>query len=123
MKLFTAIFAIQNYVVRGPDAINANFQSPPPAEPKYVKVDAQYMDWYKKRFGIELDCMVHVLPVLYDLEVHLESGALWTNLIEEHLKDLGFVSSTHETFLYRGFDQDQQEKRLIDDFMFSFKME
>ncbi len=95
------------HIVVGADAVNAYAQSPPPKEPTYVRVDAQYKEWYKARFGIELDCKTHVLPVQHALQGHPESGTLWANKIEGHLKELDFVSTTHETCLYHGFYKGQ----------------
>ncbi len=86
----------------GADAVNTYAQSPLPQEPTYVGVDAQYCDWYLKKYGLELDRKLHVFPVKHTLQGHLESGTLRANKIEGHLKDLGFISTIHETCLYRG---------------------
>ena len=121
MRIFSAITALKNYVAIGADAVNAYAQSPPPEEPTYVRVDQQYADWYKARFGIQLDPKIHVLPVKHALQGHPESGALWAKKIETHLVDLDFKSTTHEPCLYRGIFEGHEifACRQIDDFMFS----
>ncbi len=85
------------------DPVNDYAQSAPSTELTFVRMDSQYKDWYKKRSGIDLECKVYVLPFQYALQGHPESGTLWANEIEGHFKDLGCVSTTHETCLYHGF--------------------
>ncbi len=36
-------------------------------KPLFVTVDSQYVDWYKARFGVELDSKIHVLPLQHVL--------------------------------------------------------
>ncbi len=76
-----------------------------------------------KKYEIEVDCKLHGLTVKHALQGHPESGTLWSNEIEGHLKDLGFVSTTHETFLYRGTYKGQEIfcSKQINDFLFSSK--
>ncbi len=54
MKIFMVIAAVKNYAIVGADAVNAYAQPAPPSEPRYVRVDTQYKDWYLKKFDIEL---------------------------------------------------------------------
>ncbi len=86
----------------GADAVNAYDQSPLPTVPTFVRVDSQCRNWYLKTCGIELDCKLHALPFQHALQGHPESGTLWANKIKGCLKELEFVSTTHETCLYRG---------------------
>ena len=125
MRIFSAITAIKNYVAIGADAVNAYAQSPPPDQPTYVRVDQQYADWYKARYGIQLDPKTDVLPAQHALQGHPEAGALWARKIEAHLADLKFESPVHEPCLYRGTFEGHEifACRQIDDFMFSGKDE
>eukprot|EP00957_Ditylum_brightwellii_P002015 155164-Ditylum_brightwellii.AAC.1 len=47
-----------------------------------MRIDDQYANWYKNKFGIELD-KNDVLPVLYALQGHPGSGVLWARHIEK----------------------------------------
>eukprot|EP00957_Ditylum_brightwellii_P099281 7562498-Ditylum_brightwellii.AAC.1 len=77
MKLFTAIAAWNNYFIIGADATNSFAQSPPPTEPTYMRIGDHYADWYKNKYGKDLDYS-KVLPDLHALqEGRPESGALW----------------------------------------------
>eukprot|EP00957_Ditylum_brightwellii_P037801 2859209-Ditylum_brightwellii.AAC.1 len=87
MKLFTAIAAWNNYLIIGADATNAFAQSPPSTELTYMRIDDQYKDWYKNKYGKDLDCS-KVLPVLHVLQGHPESGALWEKHVFSILQQL-----------------------------------
>eukprot|EP00957_Ditylum_brightwellii_P087530 6663386-Ditylum_brightwellii.AAC.1 len=76
MKLLTAIAAWNNYLIIGADATNAFAQSPPPTEPTFMRIDYQYVDWHKHKYGKDSE-QSKVLPVLHSLQGHPESGALW----------------------------------------------
>ncbi len=99
MKRFTEISTMKNYVIVEADVVNLCAQYPSPFEPTYVRVDAQYSEWYQKRFCIEIVCKIHVLPVQHALQGYPESDSLWAHPIEGHLQDLEFISATHKTGL------------------------
>jgi Reverse transcriptase (RNA-dependent DNA polymerase) len=101
MKLFFALCAGMLMLIFKTDADNAYANSPPPGRPTFVRVDNAYAEWYLARHGVLLDRSM-VLPVLHALQGHPESGALWEKHINDILKALGFVSTTHERNIYQG---------------------
>eukprot|EP00957_Ditylum_brightwellii_P108535 8278298-Ditylum_brightwellii.AAC.1 len=92
MKLFTAIAAWNNYLIIGADATTAFAQSPPPTEPTYMRIDDQNADWYKNKYGNDLDHS-KVLPVLHALQGYPVSGALWG----EHVDDFKAAGPNKKT--------------------------
>ena len=102
MRLFFALCASLGFVVSSADTDNAYQQAPGPSVPCYLQVDDAIASWYKKRFGIDLDPSIHVIPVHKALQGHPEAGALWENMIVGILDDLDFTSTTHERNLYVG---------------------
>ena len=50
-RIFWAIAASRNYIVRGADASNAFAEADPPKIPLYVRVDTPFREWYQKRFN------------------------------------------------------------------------
>jgi hypothetical protein len=55
MQIFWAITALRCWVAIGADVVNAFAQSPPPAEPTFVLIDAQMREWIKDQKGIVVD--------------------------------------------------------------------
>eukprot|EP00957_Ditylum_brightwellii_P132707 10119528-Ditylum_brightwellii.AAC.1 len=49
-----------------------------------------------------------VLPVLYALQGHPETGTLWEHHVFTVLQSLSFKTTTHECCLYRGFCQGKE---------------
>jgi Reverse transcriptase (RNA-dependent DNA polymerase) len=101
MRIFFALSAVLGMTTFGADATNAFANSPPPAVPTFVRIDDAYADWYKAKYGIDLDRAM-VLPVLHALQGHPESGSLWEQTINKILLDMGFRNTTHEPNLYCG---------------------
>lgn len=102
-RLFFAIAAEMSYQVYGGDAKDAYAHSPPPDRPTFVEIDDAYADWYKFRFGVQIDRSL-VLPVQHALQGHPESGKLWERHISAILKstEFNFRSTTHDRSIYRG---------------------
>ena len=80
MHLFYALCAALGLHVLSTDADNAYANSPPPDIPTFVRIDNAYAEWYKDKYGMDIDRSM-VLPVLHALQGHPESGALW----EKHI--------------------------------------
>lgn len=118
-RLFFAVAAEVGYQVFGGDAKDAYAHSPPPERPTFVRIDDAYADWYRWRFGTDVD-RSKVLPVLHALQGHPESGRLW----EEHIsailcsKPFNFRPTTHDRNIYRGDFEGQPIflLRQVDDF-------
>ena len=100
-RVFFALCAGLGLTALSADATNAYANSPPPTVPTFVRIDDAYADWYKERFGVDLDRRM-VLPVLHALQGHPEAGALWEKHINQILTKLGFKSTTHEKNIYSG---------------------
>ena len=100
-RLFFAIAANLNLKVYGGDAKDAYGHSPGPEISTYVTIDDQYADWYKHKYGKEID-RKKVLPVLRALQGHPESGRLWESHINKILKGpkLKFKTTTHDKTIY-----------------------
>ena len=71
--MFFALSAYLGYRVYGSDDTDAYAHSPPPKHPTFVSIDDAFADWYKSRFGKEIDRSL-VLPVQHALQGHPESG-------------------------------------------------
>ena len=81
-------------------AYDAFAHIPVPYVPTFVSTDDQFDDWYRHKFGNNID-RDKVLPVLRYLQGHLESGRLWEYLINHILKRMGFTTTTHDRNIYR----------------------
>ena len=101
--MFFALSAYLGYRVYGGDATDAYAHSPPPKHPTFVSIDDAFADWYKSRFGKEIDCSL-VLPVQHALQGHPESGRLWEQHISSILmsEEFGFTTTTHDRSIYSG---------------------
>jgi Reverse transcriptase (RNA-dependent DNA polymerase) len=102
MRMFFALCAHEGYICVKIDATNAYANSPPPDQPTFVYVDAQYADWYRAQRIQPVLRDDQVLPVQHALQGHPESGALWERMINRILARHGFKSTTHERSLYVG---------------------
>ena len=101
-RLFFSLASACNFLVFGGDAQDAFAHSPPPEHPTFISLDNAYIEWYKERFGVDLDRSL-VLPVLHAHQGHPESGRLWEQHIDKILAspELGFRSTTHARNIYR----------------------
>ena len=92
---------LKGYRIYGGDAKDAYAHSPPPSVPTYVSIDDQYADWYKWKYGVDIDRKM-VLPVQHALQGHPESGKLWEHTINKVLAspELGFKSTVHDKTIY-----------------------
>jgi hypothetical protein len=54
MHTFFAIYAIKNYLIWGAGVINIYAQSPPPLEPTFICIDAQYIKRFERKLGVKL---------------------------------------------------------------------
>jgi hypothetical protein len=93
-RLFFALAAANDMKVYGGDAQDALAHSPPPATPTCIIIDDAYADWYKARYGVDVDRHL-VLPVQHALQGHPESGRLWEERIKQilSLPELAFQRS------------------------------
>ena len=100
-RLFFSIAARFNKQVYGGDAKDAYAHSPGSEIKTYMTIDAAYAEWYKKKFGVDVDRQM-VLPILRALQGSPESGQLW----EEHCNQilmsdpLNFKTTTHDKTIY-----------------------
>jgi hypothetical protein len=118
LRLFYALCALESLVAYGADASNAFAEAPPPKQTFYMRVDKVFKDWWENHLGRPSIPFGHVLPVQHALQGHPESPRLWETHINGILRDLGFVSTTHEPCLYRGVVNGHQilVLRQVDDF-------
>lgn len=125
-RIFWAIVAILNLIAIGADASNAFAEAPPPKAPLYVRVDAQFRQWWtecKNRPPIPAG---YGLRVKRALQGHPESPRLWANLIDSIIQKLGLKPCVHEPCLYYAnqFDGKNMEVlilRQVDDFAVACK--
>jgi hypothetical protein len=55
MCLFREIVAIKNWVTIGADAVITFTQSPPPAEPTFVRIAPQMREWLLEQKGVKVE--------------------------------------------------------------------
>ena len=99
---FFALAAEQNYQLFSGDAKDAFAHSPSPEVPTFMIISNQYYAWYLHCFGKKLD-KSRVLPVLWVLQGHPESGKLWERHINNILMSstLYFKHTTHDCTIYQ----------------------
>ena len=78
-RLFLGIAADLGWSIFGGYATDPHAHSPAPSE-IYLAIDEVYSDWYKDKFGKEIN-RKHVLPVYHCLQGHPESGKMWVYFI------------------------------------------
>ena len=83
----------------GGDAKDAYVHAPPSETPSYLSIDDQYADWYKHKYGKEIDRR-QVLPIERALQGHPESGKQWMRHIDGILSKLGFIKARHDHSIY-----------------------
>ena len=98
MQIFFALASVLGVMVTSKDATNAFANSAEPTVPTYVRIDDQYAEWYKERFGVDLDRTL-VMPVQHVLQDHPEYGALWEKQINVILMELGFCNTTQNIYV------------------------
>ena len=70
--MFLAICAIKNLQIYGADVVDAYSHSPA-EETTYLKVDNAYADWYRNKFGEEINRNM-VLPIKNSLQILFHPG-------------------------------------------------
>jgi hypothetical protein len=96
-----AITAGINHIATGCDVSNAFAEAPHPSIPFFMKVDAQFLDWWVNCLGNNPIPLGWVIPILCNLQGHPEAPCLWHKHIIGILVDkLGFDHTTHEPCLY-----------------------
>jgi hypothetical protein len=101
------------------DASNAYQQSPPPKIPRFMQIDETFREWYREKYGKDIDPAKYVIPVERALQGDPAAGFQWESYINKILiEKLGFRNTTHERNLYRGTvdGQDVIICRQVDDF-------
>ena len=128
-RLYLALAASLNLKIYGADAKDAYGHSPGPEIPTYMYIDDAYAEWYEEKYGVPIDRR-KVLPVLKALQGHPESGRLWERHISGILKEIGFISTTHDKTIYRMEYSHKDGKkewiymlRQVDDFALACKEE
>ena len=102
-RIFWAVAAAKNLIVRGADASNAFAEARAPKIPLFVKIDQPFRDWWYHKYPNKHLPDNFVLPVKKALQGHPESPRSWATLINKILTEkLHFVPTTHEPCLYRG---------------------
>ena len=81
--------------IYGGDASDAFAHIPVPSVPKFVSIDNQFADWYRHKFGNNID-REKVLHVLRSLQGNPGSGRLLESPINQILKIMGFYTTTHD---------------------------
>lgn len=118
-RIFWAIAAAKDLIVRGADASNAFAEANAPKIPLYVRIDQPYHDWWNSKHPTDPIPENYVLPVKKALQGHPESPRSWATLINSILTTkLHFKPTTHEPCLYRGMFDDEEVYflRQVDDF-------
>ena len=99
LKLMTALYTVEGNLLLLADAINAYSHTDAQGTPIYIIVDEIFQEWYLLRFNIKLnigDCV----PILKALQGHPEAGKWWSDLVNKHLAELGFVVAHTEPSIY-----------------------
>ncbi len=115
---FWGAVASKNLIVRGADASNAFAEANAPDIPLYVRIDAQYKEWYNRRYDKQIPDN-YVLPVNKALQGHPESSRLWAKHMDQIIKEkFKLKATTHEGCLYTGTYKDENILflRQVDDF-------
>ena len=73
-RIFLGIAADLNLTIYGGDATDAYAHSPAPND-TYLAIDDAYSEWYKDKFGEEIDRR-YKFPVQHCLQGHPESGKM-----------------------------------------------
>ena len=124
MRLFFALCANENMSVSFGDSTNAFHNSPPPTHQCYLEIDETYQEWYKNKYGKEIDPRKYVIPLYHAMQGHPESGKLWSDMVNDVLlNDLQLISTTHERSLYRGTINGEPVlvARMVDDYAIGSK--
>jgi hypothetical protein len=96
-----ALIAALNFVGLGIDVGNAFAEAPPPKDPFYMQVDAQFHDWWTQCLGKPPIPEGYVIPILKNLQGHPEGPRLWDTHIRGIIcNSLGFATTTHEQCVY-----------------------
>jgi len=95
VRIFWATAALQNMLVVGADAGNAFAEAPPPKQEFFMRIDAQYRDWYKHKYSKDIPTG-YVVKALKALQGHPE---LWAKHINQILITMGFTACRHEPCL------------------------
>jgi hypothetical protein len=96
-----ALIAALNFVGLGIDVGNAFAEAPPPKDPFYMQVDAQFHDWWTQCLGKPPIPEGYVIPILKNLQGHPEGPRLWDTHIRGIIcNSLGFATTTHEQCFY-----------------------
>ena len=123
-RLFLGIAADLGLTIFGGDATDAYAHSPAPSE-TYLAIDDAYADWYKEKFGKEIN-RKHVLPVYHCLQGHPESGKMWMHFIDNIIiNQIGFKTTTHDQCIYQKVIDEEviYLLRMVDDCIISCKNE
>jgi hypothetical protein len=100
-RLMWALIAALNLISLGIDVGNAFVEAPPPKEPFFMQVDAQFCEWWIQCLGHSPIPEGYVIPILKNLQGHPKGPQLWDNHIRGIIcNSLGFAMTTHEQCFY-----------------------
>ena len=106
--------------IYGDDDYEALTHIPGPYVNNLVSVDDHFSNWYRQKFGNNID-RGKVIHAMRDLKEHSESGRLWETLINQILKRMGFNTTTHDRTIYTPVYKTNGETiyllRQVDDFV------
>ena len=117
--------AKENLTLFAGDAKDAYAHSPPSTIDAYLSIDDQYADWYKSRYGKDIDRR-KVVKIQHALQGHPEAGRLWQHHINDILiNKMGFQNTTHDSTIYfrKHDDHVVYLLRQVDDFAIASKDE
>ena len=117
-RLFYAIAAAENKLIFGGDVSNAFAEAAGPEKHFYIQPDKAFKEWWenhKKRPPLQDD---EVITGLKAFQGHPEAARAWDKHSDRFLKEIGFVSTTHEPCLYSGIFDGERVLflRQVDDF-------
>ena len=101
-RIFWGTAALMNLKVFGADCSNAFAEAPPPTEPLYMKIDAQFRQWWSKHKRTEpIPADKEFVKVQHAIQGHPEVPRLWQLFIDDILLNkMGFRQTVHEKCLY-----------------------
>jgi hypothetical protein len=117
LRIFFALAALAGHLVYGADVSNAFAEADAPAQVYYMRVDAQFRDWWA-HLGRPPIPEGYVIPILRNLQGHPEAPRQWSKHIDTILQDFGFTPTVHAPCLYRALIQGEDVLflRQVDDF-------
>ena len=98
--IFFATCAINNFVIRAYDVVNAFMEEDPPCDNIFVVVDQQLSDYYRDELSKNVP-VGWVVPVLKSLQGHPEAGRMFDEAVHERFTNKidGYNSKVEPSFI------------------------